>query len=169
MDRAWIKFVLLAAFVVSLIFVFVYGFQALRPPKAAQFDPPPVPKAPDLPPLQPVTDLSKPEVAKLQIDQLKAQADAYQQAVSAYQQSVTAYTKDVEARTTAWKAATGDPAARLTAYEKVVKDTLGALIVTPLLAALVLYSGLKMGADAAVARAAAAANAPQANVPVKAP
>ena len=158
MDKPWIKAVLIVAFVVALLFVFVGGYQALQQPDYAAFElPTTTPAAPPPLSIQKIEDFSKPaEVAK-QLEQMNLQIQAYATAQKTYETNVAAYAKDIEVRMTAWKAKNGDPASRLTAYEKVVKDTLGVYIVTPLLAALLIYSGIKVGGDVALARVIRAA------------
>jgi hypothetical protein len=74
-------------------------------------------------------------------------------AVLSYATQVSAFKDDVNARITAAKANARDSAQRLDAYEKVVKNTLATIILTPLLAALILYSGIKVSADVAKSRA----------------
>ena len=161
MDKPWIKGVLIGSFVVSLLFLFVGAYQALQPPAYAEFTLPA--KAPEAPrPLElPTVDYSKPDLVAKQIEQMNLHIQAYGSAVKAYEANVAAYVKDIESRTTAWKAKNGDPAARLTAYEKVVKDTLAFYIVAPLLAALLIYSGIKVNGDV---RVASATNTPAAEV-----
>jgi hypothetical protein len=160
MDKPLIKGVLILAFVVALVFVFVGGYQALKQPTYSSFElPATTPTAPPPLSIQKIEDFSKPDVVAKQLEQMNLQIQAYAAAEKAYEANVAAYAKDIEARTTAWKAKNGDPAARLTAYEKVVKDMLGFYIVNPLLAALLIYSGIKVGGDVAKARATQAANA----------
>lgn len=159
MDKPWIKGVLVGSFVVSLLFVFVGAYRALKPPAYAAFELPQ--KTPQPPPalqLQTV-DYSKPDIAAKQIEQMNLQIQAYASAVKAYEVNVAVYSKDIESRTNAWKAKNGDPAARLTAYEKVVKDTVAFYIVAPLLAALLVYSGIKVSGDVRLANVTKAAGA----------
>ena len=136
MDRAWIKFILIAAFVVTLIITFVTSFQALKAPNLGEF------KAPDPPPV-PTWTIEVKGLTPEQIEIRKKELEAYGTAV-------TAYTKQVEAEKLEWTAA-NDPN-RLDRFEKVVKNTLGALILTPLLAALIIYSGIQVSGDLSAAR-----------------
>ncbi len=153
MDKPWIKILLIVAFIVALLFVFVGAYDALKPQTYTAFELPPTPSAP--PPLiiPKIEDFSKPELVDKQLALLKLQVQLYTDAGVAYKANVTAYATEIEARTTAWKAKNGDPSARLTAYEKIVKDTIGFYIVNPLLAALLIYSGIKISADVALAKA----------------
>lgn len=160
MDKGWIKAVLIGAFVISLLFVFGGAVTALRQPAYAELVLPKEDKVPQPPPalqLQAIASYSDPVAVAKQIEQMNLQVAAHTLAVKTYEANVTAYAKDIESRTLAWKAKHGDPAMRLTAYEKVVKDTLGALIVTPLLGALLIYSGIKVSGDVAVAIASKSA------------
>jgi hypothetical protein len=150
MEKSWIKWVLILAFLVSLGFVFYGAIGALRQPDYANFTVPDKPKSPPVPPQTPAIDLSKPEAAK-QIERFSSEVTAYTSAVKAYEANVTAYSKEVDARVVEWKAKNGDPNVRVTTYEKVVKETLGGLLITPLLAALIIYSGIKVTGDVALA------------------
>ncbi|HEY3566323.1 MAG TPA: hypothetical protein VGP73_00220 [Thermoanaerobaculia bacterium] len=105
MDKPWIKAVLILAFVVALLFVFVGGYKALQSPDYAAFEPPPSTPVPP-PPLsiQKIEDFSKPAKVEKQLEQMNLQIQAYATALKTYETSVAAYSKDIEARTTAWKA-----------------------------------------------------------------
>lgn len=154
MDKGWIKAVLIGAFVVSLLFVFGGAVTALRQPEYAELVLPSDDKVPQAPPalqLDGIASYSDPVAVAKEIEQMNLRVAAHTLAVKTYEANVAAYSKDIESRTLAWKAKHGDPAMRLTTYEKVVKDTLGALIVTPLLGALLVYSGIKVSGDVAVA------------------
>jgi hypothetical protein len=156
MDKPLIKAMLILAFLISLGYVFVSAFRSLQDPQSLSINvpPPPPPKLIDKPTLP----------ANATPDQVEAYFKLMQQAVSldkqaveTYTQQVTAFEKDIQARITAAKTMNRDSTARLTAFEKVIKDAIAPIIVTPLLAALLIYSGIKVGADVAMARATAGA------------
>jgi hypothetical protein len=150
-DKGWIKFFLVAAFIISLVYVFYYSWRTLQdaPSLDVNVQAPAPPKLIDIPTLQ-----VNPTPGQVEAYLKKAQqaVEIDKQAVDIYVQQVAAYGKEVEARITAAKAKTRDSSARLLAFEKVIKDTFGPLIVTPLLAALLIYSGIKIGGDVAMAK-----------------
>ena len=152
MDKLWIKVGLVAAFAIAMIMVFVASWGALTdsPSLKVTVDPPPAPpKLTDKPKL-PAN--ASPDQIQVYLKQEQDAVTVDKQAVDNYVQQVTAYTKDVDTRISVAKAQRSDVTNRLTAYEKVVKDTLGPLIVAPLLAALLVYSGLKLRADFALSK-----------------
>jgi hypothetical protein len=151
MDKLWIKVALVAAFVVSLVFVFVNASRVLEDPPTLTLDI----KAPTQPTLVARPVLPKdatPDQFAAYIKQSQEAAAIDKQAVDAYVAQVTAYVKDVDAQIAVAKAEAGDRSGRLPAFEKAVKDTIGQLLVAPLLAALLIYSGIKVAGDVAMAK-----------------
>jgi hypothetical protein len=157
MDKLWIKIALIAAFVVSLFYIFRNASRVLEdPPKLTV-----TVKAPSQPPIMARPALppnATPDQYAAYLKQSQAAADVDKQAIATYVTQVDAYAKDVNAQIIAAKAQQGDPTGRLPAFEKAVKDTIGALLVTPLLAALLIYSGIKVAGDVAMARSASPQN-----------
>lgn len=152
MDKLWIKIGLVVAFAIALIYVFVNASRVLEDPprlevKAIVPSPPTFTAKPKLP-----AEATADQYA-MYLKQSQEAAAVDKQAVDMYVAQVTAYGKDVEAQIVAAKAAKGDRSGRVTAFEKAIKDTIGQLIVAPLLAALLLYSGIKVAGDVAMARA----------------
>jgi hypothetical protein len=155
MDKLWIKIALVAAFVIAMIFVFWGSWMALTdlPSLSVDVEKPPTPP-PTLTVIPKPPTTASPADVKTYLDQEQAAVGVDKQAIDNYVQLVTAYSKDVDTRITVAKAKKGDVTSRLTIYEKVIKDTLGPLIVAPLLAALLVYSGLKLSADVKMRKAA---------------
>ncbi len=153
MDKPWIKAALISAFVITLGFVYVGAFRALQDAPGTPISvgsplPPTLVQKPSLP------ANAKPEDVDLYLKtQLRALA-LDKQAVDNYTQQVNSYAAEVNAGLIAAKANSHDASSRLTAFEKVIKDTLGPLILAPLLAALLVYSGIKVSGDVAITRAA---------------
>lgn len=152
MDKPWIKAALIIAFVITLIFVYVSSYRALEDVPATPINvtapaPPAFTKKPVLP------DNPTPEQVTAYLASAKQAADIDSTGVQTYTSQVAAYKDEVTVQITAAKAKNTDRSARLDAYEKVVKDTLGTLILTPLLAALLIYSGIKVAGDVAASRA----------------
>jgi hypothetical protein len=152
MDKSWIKWVLIAAFVVTLGFVYVYAHRALQesPPMAITVTPPRPPAFTKKPSL---ADNAKPEEFDAYVKTMQQEIALDKLVVDNYTAQVTAYKQEVEARITAAKANNPDASVRVTAFEKVIKETLGALVLTPLLGALLVYSGIKVAGDVAATRA----------------
>ena len=155
-DKLWIKVVLILAFAISLFFVFRGAHRAMQDEPALKVNvtAPPAPKFTDIPDLP---QNATPEQIKLHLEQKQQAVNIYKMAVENYVQQVGAYAKQGDAQIVAAKANNADRSGRLNAYETVVKDTLGPLIVAPLLAALVIYSGIKVGGDVAMAKVTNAA------------
>ena len=86
------------------------------------------------------------------LKQVERAVAADKQSGESYAQRVAAYKQQIDARILEAKTNESDTSARLTVFEKVAKDTLGQLILTPLLTALVAYAGLKMAGDVAMAK-----------------
>ncbi len=150
-DKGWIKFFLVATFITSLVYVFLCATRALQdaPSLEVNVQTPAPPKLTDKPTLQ---ANSTPDQFEAYLKKAQQAAEIDKQAVDTYVQQVAAYGKEVEAGIAAAKAKTRDSSARLTAFEKVIKDTFGPLIVTPPLAPLLIYSGMKVGGDVAMAK-----------------
>jgi len=71
MDKPWIKAVLIVAFVVALLFVFVGGYQALQQPNYAAFElPTTTPVAPPPLSIQKIENFSKPDEVAKQLEQM---------------------------------------------------------------------------------------------------
>jgi outer membrane murein-binding lipoprotein Lpp len=152
MDKPWIKGVLIGAFVITLLIVFITSIWALVevPPMKLNVS---APVAPVLTQKPALPTNATPEAVDAYLTRMSKANDIDKVAVQTYATQVTAFTTDVNARITATKAATRDAAQRLDAYDKVVKNSLCTIILTPLLAALILYSGIKVGGDVAASRA----------------
>lgn len=151
MDKSWIKGVLIAAFVITLGYVYVVSYRTLEDSPATPIKiPPPTPPMFTRKPTLPANATSQ----QLQdyLTAAKNANDIDKVAVDAYVNQVAAYKDDVTAQITAAKANMHDRSNRLDAYEKVVKDTLASLILTPLLGGLLIYSGIKIGGDVAATR-----------------
>jgi hypothetical protein len=99
-----------------------------------------------------------PDQFAMYVKQSQEAAAIDKQAIDVYVAQVTAYAKDVEAQVPVAKAKAGDRSGRLPAFEKAVKDTIGQLLVAPLLAALLIYSGIKVAGDVAMAKGTTTAN-----------
>jgi hypothetical protein len=152
MDKPWIKGTLILAFLVTLGIVYWSSFRALQelPPLQLHVTapaPPALTQKPSLPPNP------KPDEVDAYLARMTKAVELDKTAVQSYATQVSAFKDDVNARITAAKANARDTAQRLDAYEKVVKNTLATIILTPLLAALILYSGIKVSADVAKSRA----------------
>jgi hypothetical protein len=149
-DKSWIKWVLILAFVISLVGVAWSSIRALEDGPAIKVASPPPPPTLTMKPVMPANPTAAEIDVYLKQEQQATALD--REIVQTYGMQVDAYGRDLAARITAGKAETRDSSARLTAFEKVIKDTLGPLVIAPLLAALLIYSGLKVGADVAMAR-----------------
>ena len=148
MDKSWIKAVLIAAFVITIIFVYVSSYRALDDAPETLIDvKSPTPPAfiqrlsvPATPTPQDVEAYHKSAQEAVAIDKV---------AVDTYSTQVSAYKLEVDARITAAGTNSRDTSRRLNSYEKVVKYRLATIILAPLLAALLVYSSIKVGGDLA--------------------
>src|SRR6266851_4092926 len=157
MDKPLIKALLIAAFIITLIAVYVASYRALQDTSATPIEvTSPTPPAFTTKPALPAN--ATPEQHTKYLELMKDAVAIDKTAIDAYANYVTAYRQEVDARITAAKANVRDRTDRLNAYEKVVKDTLANLILAPLLAALLVYSGIKVAGDVATTRALNARN-----------
>lgn len=154
MDKLWIKVGLVLAFAISLIVLFknIVRFTANAPAITVDVA---VPASPVLVTRPKLPDNATSEQITAYLAQSEKAAAIDKQAIDAYVAQVNAYSAEVKARITAARAEQGERPT-LDVFEKAVKDTLGQLIIAPLLAALLLYSGIKVAGDVAMARATTA-------------